>query len=49
MTDSQWIRAVGGKGIITTGEIKGGKVSGGQSGLTVAFPQVSIYSWIKQP
>ncbi|ENY0982167.1 TPA: shufflon system plasmid conjugative transfer pilus tip adhesin PilV [Escherichia coli] len=29
MTDSQWIRAVGGKGIITTGEIKGGKVSGG--------------------
>ncbi len=50
MTDSQWIRAVGGKGIITTGEIKGGKVSsGGQSGPTVAFPQVSIYSWIKQP
>ncbi|XCA32702.1 shufflon system plasmid conjugative transfer pilus tip adhesin PilV (plasmid) [Escherichia coli] len=29
MTDSQWIRAVGGKGIITSGEIKGGKVSGG--------------------
>ena len=29
MTDSQWIRAVGGKGIITTGEIKGGKVSAG--------------------
>nr|AAL05526.2 PilV [Escherichia coli] len=29
MTDSQWIRAVNGKGITTTGEIKGGKVSGG--------------------
>ncbi|EAB5458506.1 shufflon system plasmid conjugative transfer pilus tip adhesin PilV [Escherichia coli] len=28
MTDNQWIRAVNGKGITTTGEINGGKVRG---------------------
>lgn len=48
MTDSQWIRAVNGKGITTTGEIKGGKSVVVQSGLTVVFQPGSIYSLIKQ-